>query len=73
MTDISLFDRPTPVPGTLADWLALFGAAWIADLDQSTRNEIVAQVSAAAAPRLRDAAGAWTVDYVRLRVRAVAV
>ena len=73
VTDIRLFDRPTPVPGTLADWLALFGAAWIADLDQSTRNEIVAEVSAAAAPRLRDAAGAWTVDYVRLRVRAVAV
>ena len=73
VTDLRLFDRPTPVPGTLADWLALFGAAWIADLDQSTRNEIVAEVSAAAAPRLRDAAGAWTVDYVRLRVRAVAV
>ena len=73
VTDLRLFDRPTPVPGTLAEWLALFGAAWIAGLDQCTRNEIVAEVSAAAAPRLRDAAGAWTVDYVRLRVRAVAV
>ena len=73
VTRMTLFDRPTPVPGTLAEWLDLFATAWLADLDRSARNEIVAEVSAAAAPRLRDAAGAWTVDYVRLRVRAEAV
>ena len=70
---VERFERPTPVPGTLADWLALFAPAWVADLDADNRNEIVAEVSAAAAPRLRDATGAWTLDYVRLRVRAVAV
>lgn len=73
VTAITLFERPTPIPGSLADWLELFGAAWLADLDQPARGEIVAEVTAAAAPRLRDGAGAWTVDYVRLRVRAVAV
>ncbi len=72
VTGMTLFDRPTPIPGTLAEWLQLFGAAWLADLDRATRTAIVAEVSAAAAPRLRAAGGAWTVDYVRLRVRAVA-
>ena len=72
MTSIRLFERPTPIPGTLAEWLELFAVAWRADLDRSTWNEIAAEVTAAAAP-LRDSAGAWTVDYVRLRVRAVAV
>ena len=70
---VELFERPTPVPGTLADWLALFAPAWFADFDANVRNEVVAEVSAAVAPRLRDAAGAWTLDYVRLRLRAVAV
>lgn len=73
VADIELFARPTPVPGTLADWLALFAAAWVADLDADTRSEIVAEVSAGAAPRLRAADGTWSVDYVRLRLRAVAV
>ena len=72
VTELMLFDRPTPIPGSLADWLELFGAAWLAGLDQSARAEIVAEVASAAAPRLRAGAGAWTLDYVRLRVRAVA-
>ena len=72
VTSIRLFERPTPIPGTLAEWLELFAVAWRAGLDRATWNEIAAEVVAAAAP-LRNAAGAWTVDYVRLRVRAVAV
>lgn len=73
VTSIRLFERPTPIPGTLAEWLDLFAGAWREGLDRATWNEIAAEVSASAAPLLRDAAGAWTVDYVRLRVRAVAV
>ncbi|MDE0448197.1 MAG: methyltransferase domain-containing protein [Spirochaetaceae bacterium] len=73
VTSIRLFERPTPIPGTLAEWLDLFAGAWRAGLDRCTWNEIAAEVSASAAPLLRDAADAWTVDYVRLRVRAVAV
>jgi hypothetical protein len=73
VTAVSTFKRPTPVPGTLADWLDLFAAAWLAGLNRSTRDAIVAEVAAAAAPRLRDADGVWTLDYVRLRVHAVAV
>ena len=71
--DIALYERPTPIPGSLADWLELFGSAWLSGLEQSLRDAIVAELCAATAPRLRDATGAWTLDYVRLRVRAVAV
>ena len=68
---IRLFERPTPVPGTLTEWLSTFAAAFLDGLDADMRQAIEGEVSAAAAPRLRGADGAWTVDYVRLRFRAV--
>ena len=69
--EIKLFPRPTPVPGTLTEWLRTFAAAFLDGLEPRTRQAIEAEVSAAAAPRLRGPDGAWTVDYVRLRFRAV--
>jgi len=71
VSEIRLFPRPTPVPGTLTDWLQTLAAPLLAGLDSATRQQVEAEVEAATAPRLRDAAGAWTVDYVRLRLRAV--
>ena len=69
--EIRLFPRPTPVPGTLTEWMDTFAAAFLDGLEPGTRKAIEAEVSAAAAPRLRGHDGAWTVDYVRLRFRAV--
>ena len=69
--EIRLFPRPTPVPGTLTEWLQTFATAVLATLDSATRRQVEAEVEAVTAPRLRDAGGAWTVDYVRLRFRAV--
>ncbi len=71
VAEIRLFPRPTPVPGTLTEWLHTFAAAFLDPLDGPTRQQVEAEVSAAAAPALRGADGAWTVDYVRLRFRAV--
>ena len=71
VTEIRLFPRPTPVPGTLLEWLATFVTPFTANLDAATWDEVAAEVSAATAPRLRAADGAWTVDYVRLRFRGV--
>ena len=71
VADIRLFPRPTPVPGTLTEWMDTFAAAFLDGLEPGTRQAIQAEVSAAAAPRLRGPDGAWTVDYVRLRFRAV--
>ena len=69
--EMRLFARPTPVPGSLTEWLRTLATPLLADLDRDTRRQVEAEVESAAAPRLQDAAGAWTVDYVRLRFRAV--
>ncbi|MCY4377277.1 MAG: class I SAM-dependent methyltransferase [Spirochaetaceae bacterium] len=71
VADIRLFPRPTPVPGTLTEWLHTFAAAFLDPLDPATRQQVEAEVSAAASTALRGPDGAWTVDYVRLRFRAV--
>jgi hypothetical protein len=57
------------VPGALADWLELF-AGPLLDAAGDQRDGVIADVAEATAPRLRDAAGCWSVDYVRLRFRA---
>ena len=71
IAEIRLFPRPTPVPGTLTEWLHTFAASFLDPLDSATRRQVEAEVSAATAPALRGTDGAWTVDYVRLRFRAV--
>ena len=69
--EIRLFPRPTPVPGSISEWLRTFATAFLTGLDAATRQQVEAEVAAATAPRLRTAGGSWTVDYVRLRFRAV--
>lgn len=71
VTAIQLFPRPTPLPGPLSQWMDTFAAAFLDGLDQATRQAIVAQVSKGTASRLCSPDGVWTVDYVRLRFRAV--
>ena len=69
--EMRLFARPTPVPGSLTEWLRTLATPLLAGLDRATRRQVEAEVEAAAAPHLRAADGSWTVDYVRLRFRAV--
>lgn len=67
---IALIERPTPLPGALDGWLDTFGESFLAALPEAERPAAVAEVEAAIAPRLRDADGRWTLDYVRLRFAA---
>lgn len=69
--DIELFERPTPLPGDIGGWLETFAESFIAAVPGATRAAFVAEVRDALAPRLRDADGRWTADYVRLRFRAL--
>jgi trans-aconitate methyltransferase len=68
-----LFDRPTPLEGgdgALRNWLAMFGGCFIDAVTLEQRPEFFRRVEdGAAAHLLRD--GVWTVDYRRLRIRAV--
>jgi SAM-dependent methyltransferase len=65
------FPRPTPLPRGFSGWLATFGDPLLAPAPAQLRDEVVAHAEQLAAPWLRDEAGAWTADYVRLRVSAV--
>ncbi len=67
---IELFARPTPLPGAMGDWLETFAESYLGLLPSPERAAYIAEVSAALAPHLRDQAGCWTADYVRLRFAA---
>ncbi len=63
------FARPTPLPTGIAGWLIAFAGSFLARFGAEERAEIVAEVERLAAPTLLRS-GAWTADYVRLRVIA---
>lgn len=63
--EAKLIARPTPLPSGLAAWLRTFRAGAF-----ERGSPLAAEVEALLAPSLRDEAGAWTADYVRLRWRA---
>ncbi len=71
VTEIALHPRPTPLPGDLAAWLAIFADGITAHLDDAQRACFAREVSAHARARLRHPQGGWWVDYVRLRFAAV--
>lgn len=67
---IGLFPRPTPLPTGLRGWLFTFRESYFGQWPQERREQIVAELEELLAPSLRDKAGNWTADYVRLRVAA---
>lgn len=67
---MTLFARPTPLPGDMTEWLAIFAATYIAAVPKADQPAFVHEVRERCRPRLCDAAGQWTADYVRLRFAA---
>jgi trans-aconitate methyltransferase len=67
---ISHFDRPTPLPTDVLDWIATFGESFTRSLPAHERPGYLAEVRERLARSQRDALGNWTLDYVRLRFRA---
>jgi trans-aconitate methyltransferase len=68
---MTLLPRPTPLPGTLGDWLDTFAESFLAAVPAEEHAAVKAAVEAELAGAFRDATGRWTVDYVRLRFAAV--
>ncbi|WP_245585084.1 class I SAM-dependent methyltransferase [Solimonas flava] len=64
---IETFARPTLLPGDIRGWLQTFAQAFLAAVPEAGRAALVDEVRSALAPRLANAAGQWTADYVRLR------
>ncbi len=67
---ISLFPRPTPLPGDVTSWLESFAEDFLSALPAAERPAYIEAVREALGPKLCDANGNWTADYVRLRFAA---
>lgn len=65
-----LVPRPTLVPAGLDAWLRTFLAGPLAGLSSERADMAIAHMTTLLAPAMRDEAGNWWVDYVRLRVHA---
>jgi trans-aconitate methyltransferase len=70
---IALIPRPTPLPGDVIDWLETFAHSFLHGLAGAERAEYLHEVRAVLEPQLRDGAGTWIADYVRLRFAATKV
>lgn len=68
---LTLFPRPTPLPGDVVGWLETFAQSFTAPLPAAERPAYLAEVRDALRPVLCDPAGRWSADYVRLRFKAV--
>ena len=67
---ISLFPRPTPLPGDVIPWLETFAENFVRALPAAERPAFLEELREALRPKLCDASGNWTADYVRLRFAA---
>jgi trans-aconitate methyltransferase len=67
---IVLAPRPTPLPTGMRGWLTTFRRPYFEAMPATEREVVLSELEALLAPALRDQAGNWTADYVRLRVRA---
>ncbi|MEM6847091.1 MAG: methyltransferase domain-containing protein [Pseudomonadota bacterium] len=69
---IALIPRPTPLPTGLRGWIQTFREPLFAAAGPD-RDEALSFAETLLARSLRDRAGRWTADYVRIRVEAHAV
>jgi trans-aconitate methyltransferase len=67
---IDLIPRPTPLPNGMHSWLNTFRNGVLDHLNPADRATAITRTVALLEPILRDAAGNWTADYVRLRFHA---
>jgi SAM-dependent methyltransferase len=64
---ITLFARPTPLPGELSAWLETFAQSFLGAVSAEEKPRLVSEVTGALRPVLHDAERGWVADYVRLR------
>jgi trans-aconitate methyltransferase len=67
---IELIPRPTKLPGDILDWLEIFAQPFTQAVAEPDRARFLQEVRDKLATCLRDGAGNWFADYVRLKFRA---
>jgi trans-aconitate methyltransferase len=67
---ITLFPRPTPLPGDITDWLETFAQPFLGAVPPDDRRAFIQDVRNAVQPALFDGLRGWTADYIRLQFDA---
>ena len=67
---MTLFERPTDLPGDAVDWYRVFRENFLARIPPAILDETLDELRQTLAPTLRRADGRWWADYVRLRFAA---
>jgi len=67
---MSLFDRPTDLPGAVTGWLETFAEPYTSALPSDERPAFCREVEQVLRPQLCQPDGRWVADYVRLRFAA---
>ncbi len=67
---IALFERPTPLPTGMRNWLETFANPFFDGIEQVDRAALLDEVTERLAADHRDADGNWVAGYVRLRFAA---
>jgi SAM-dependent methyltransferase len=67
---LETIERPTALPGDIAEWLGTFAGGFLDALEIRARRDFERELRDVLAPRLRSPDGIWRVDYVRLRFAA---
>jgi trans-aconitate methyltransferase len=70
VTYIELIPRPTKLPGDILGWLEVFAQPFTQTVAEPDRARFLQEVRDKLSTRLRDGAGNWFADYVRLRFHA---
>jgi len=65
---LELFPRPTVLPGDINGWFTTFAGAFLDDLPELLRHEVIDAARELLTTELCPT-GTWTLDYVRLRFR----
>jgi len=68
---IALIPRPTPLPTGMKGWLATFRKPFFSQFADHERADVIDEVCDLLSWSLRDRAGNWSADYVRLRFAAI--
>jgi trans-aconitate methyltransferase len=66
---IKLFDRPTPLPTGLRQWLLTFSHQFTQDLNERQKQDLVEATCEQVSVDLKSENGDWYADYVRLQFK----
>jgi len=71
VAEIALFDRPVRIDYPISQWIRTFGSPYLTVLPNGERDKRLDEVTQGLEPDLLAADGHWTIDYTRLRFRAI--